>query len=106
MVTAGVDVLLTESHTRVRNEGLVFAVGEGMQAGEVMEAEGAEKLREEDEARRSKRAKPDDPPLVRPSDYLRSRCPLCFGGRYLDINHILKCVIVTFFLEAMFIVRS
>lgn len=21
------------------------------------------------------------PPLHRPSDYLRSRCPLCFGGR-------------------------
>lgn len=23
----------------------------------------------------------DLPPLARPSDYLRSRCPLCFGGK-------------------------
>lgn len=23
----------------------------------------------------------DPPPLTRPSDYLRSRCPLCFGGK-------------------------
>lgn len=23
----------------------------------------------------------DQPPLTRPSDYLRSRCPLCFGGK-------------------------
>ncbi|RDB26796.1 hypothetical protein Hypma_005259 [Hypsizygus marmoreus] len=24
---------------------------------------------------------PDPPPRIRPSDYLRSRCPLCFGGK-------------------------
>jgi hypothetical protein len=30
------------------------------------------------------------PPLDRPSEYLRSRCPLCFGGSYPDIRHNLQ----------------
>ncbi|KAL0574854.1 hypothetical protein V5O48_007108 [Marasmius crinis-equi] len=37
-----------------------------------------------------KRARPNDmphEPLDRPSDYLRSRCPLCFGGRFPDSNY-------------------
>lgn len=29
---------------------------------------------------------PDPPPRVRPSDYLRSRCPLCFGGVFPTPN--------------------
>ncbi|KAL0571743.1 hypothetical protein V5O48_010214 [Marasmius crinis-equi] len=36
-----------------------------------------------------KRARVDDerlPPLDRPSEYLRSRCPLCFGGADFELN--------------------
>lgn len=51
------------------------------------------------------RSMSDQPPLTRPSDYLRSRCPLCFGGKstlaeglvefiiYLSIFFLLSAIV-------------
>ncbi|KAL0568523.1 hypothetical protein V5O48_013464 [Marasmius crinis-equi] len=41
------------------------------------------------EAEQKRRRTEEDvpPPLDRPSEYLRSRCPLCFGGAYPDFNY-------------------
>lgn len=51
------------------------------------------------------RSMTDQPPLTRPSDYLRSRCPLCFGGKstlaeglvefiiYLSIFFLLSAIV-------------
>jgi hypothetical protein len=43
----------------------------------------------EDGRKRTRRNIPD---RLRPSDYLRSRCPLCFGGPFPDVNHQMKYV--------------
>lgn len=40
-----------------------------------------DKENEDNESEQRKRARLDTPPLTRPSEYLRSRCPLCFGGK-------------------------
>ncbi|KAF9067812.1 hypothetical protein BDP27DRAFT_1364621 [Rhodocollybia butyracea] len=40
-----------------------------------------EEVEDEEDPRPSKRAREEDSPLTRPSEYLRSRCPLCFGGK-------------------------
>ncbi|KAF8957681.1 hypothetical protein BDZ97DRAFT_1669429 [Flammula alnicola] len=37
---------------------------------------------EEEEEEECENPFPDPPPRTRPSDYLRSRCPLCFGGKF------------------------
>ncbi|KAL0571162.1 hypothetical protein V5O48_010801 [Marasmius crinis-equi] len=40
---------------------------------------------EEERTRKRPRVEVETPPLLdRPSEYLRSRCPLCFGGSYAD----------------------
>lgn len=39
------------------------------------------------------------PPLTRPSDYLRSRCPLCFGGKHTlaeGLVEFIKCLLIFF----------
>lgn len=40
-----------------------------------------------------KRHQPTPPPLTRPSEYLRSCCPLCFGGQFPDPQHQLPFVL-------------
>ena len=41
---------------------------------------GQDDLDDENPQKRPRLPSVPDPPLTRPSEYLRSRCPLCFGG--------------------------
>ncbi|KAJ3710772.1 hypothetical protein DFJ43DRAFT_1228589 [Lentinula guzmanii] len=45
-------------------------------------------------AKRQRTVAPDPPPLTRPSEYLRERCPVCFGGksRFKDSFSVLVCL--------------
>ncbi|KAJ7840689.1 hypothetical protein B0H14DRAFT_3457896 [Mycena olivaceomarginata] len=36
---------------------------------------------------------PDPPPRARPSEYLRSRCPLCFGNSYHDPSQLVDLIV-------------
>ncbi|KAF9060025.1 hypothetical protein BDP27DRAFT_1180433, partial [Rhodocollybia butyracea] len=57
-----------------------------------------EEVEDEEDPRPSKRAREKDSPLTRPSDYLCSRCPLCFGGKtkfdegWLPRNDVIVCL--------------